>query len=83
MRTSLLSEDDDVSEGFLNSEDMFGNDNCIIAKLERYEMQNGTSTSGSFQMSSKKASRRTTEAWKKAVREGTYQMAEDHDLMEK
>merc|ERR1712223_989496 len=79
LRTSIQSDNGECSpDDLFADEELFGSGNCLIAKLERYESKND---SMSFHM--KKSNNRTTEAWREAVRNGTYKLDLDNDLMGK
>ena len=79
LRTSIQSDNGECSpDDLFADEELFGSGNCLIAKLERFESKND---SMSFHM--KKSNNRTTEAWREAVRNGTYKLDLDNDLMGK
>ena len=73
LRTSLLSELDELSEDFFNDQAIFDRNQCIIAKLEYFKTSAKKSVSASNFP-------RTSEAWKKAVLSGAYKLEPDENL---
>ena len=65
------------SSDFFNDPTIFGDGNCVIAKLERSVVKNNQG----FRL--KKNNQRTTESWKKAVLDGSYAPEIDKDLIGK
>ena len=63
------------SEDIFIDQELFGPNNCVIAKLERYE---GKNEAMSFRM--KKSNHRTTDAWRKSILDGSYKLDFDQDF---
>ena len=72
-----ISNDDKggSSEDIFTDQELFGPNNCVIAKLERYE---GKNEAMSFRM--KKSNHRTTDAWRKSILDGSYKLDFDQDF---
>ena len=75
-----ISNDDKggSSEDIFTDQELFGPNNCVIAKLERYE---GKNEAMSFRM--KKSNHRTTDAWRKSILDGSYKLDFDQDFQGK
>ena len=76
LKTQILSPEDEITEEFMKDPDMFGDHNCVIAKLERFESPPNNTT---LKMS-KKIHNLNTEAWKKAILEGQVSQPIDQNL---
>ena len=68
-------EKEGSSEDIFTDQELFGSNNCVIAKLERYE---GKNEAMSFRM--KKSNHRTTDAWRKSILDGSYKLDFDQDF---
>lgn len=73
LRTTLLNDDDEACDEFFNDPNLFGTDNCVIAKLERYESKGQL-------FRAKKSNPRSTDSWKKSVLDGKTQLEPDQEF---
>ena len=76
LKTQILSPEDEITEEFMKDPDMFGDHNCVIAKLERFESPSNNATT----LKMKKIHNLNTEAWKKAILEGQVSQPIDKNL---